>query len=120
MKYLKTFEEKSKGQEIIYTFKTKAKSGKYDYTIHILQGKPKYDETNGYSYNGLVISIDSTPGSWYISTFLHYTPDSKYKNTIHINGNDWVVTNGREIAEELEDWLKYQYPVYKDVKKYNL
>ena len=32
---IKTYEEKSKGKEIVYTFKNKAKSDKYEYTVHL-------------------------------------------------------------------------------------
>ena len=120
MKYIRTYEEKKMGQDVVYTFKTKAKSGKYEYDIHLLQGNPKYDNTNVYSYNGLVLSIDTTPGGWYVSTFLHYNPSNQYNNTISISGNDWICTNRREIREELLEWLENVYPVYQDLNKYNL
>lgn len=120
MKYIKTYEEKSKGEEIVYTFKTKAKADIYEYDVHLLQGDPKYDETNGYSYSGLILSIDNTPGSWYVSTFLHYHPNKTHNKIIIDGGNNWVVENGLEIEKELKEWIENQYPVYKNVKKYNL
>ena len=120
MKYIQTYEETKRGQEVVYTFKTKAKSGPYEYNIHLLQGDPRYDKTNGHSYNGLILSIDTTPGSWYVATYLHYSPNSKYSNTISISGNDWICTNRREITEELLEWIENVYPVYQNVNKYNI
>lgn len=120
MKHLKTYEEKSKNKEIVYTFKTKAISsespeGKYEYTIHLLQGDPKYT----HDYNGLVLSIDKTPGSWYLDTFLEYGSDYD-GDLISISGDDWYCTNRKEIMEELNNWLKNEYPYYTKTKKYNI
>lgn len=129
MKYLKTFEEIDKGKNIVYTFKNKAISGthgQYKYIIYLLQGDPKYDKTNGYSYNGLVLSINGTPASWYVSTFLHYNEDYGDYATID-GGSQWTVTNMINIRRELLDWIKNEYPKYKEefemkqnVNKYNL
>ena len=120
MKYLKSYEEKSKGKEVVYTFKNKAKSDKYEYTVHLLQSESKYDETNGHSYNGLVISIDDTPASWYVSTFLHYNPNDYSDYTVIDGGSNWTVTNMLNIRRELKEWLKNEYPVYQNIKKYNI
>ena len=121
MKYLKTYEEKSRGKEIVYTFKTKAISGKYEYTVHLLEGKPDIDTTDGISYGGLVISIDNTPGSWYVATFLHYSPGSQYGNDIVIDGGqNWRCTNKQEIIKELKYWLDNYFIAWKESKKYNL
>lgn len=120
MKHLKTYEAINRDKKIVYTFNTKAKTnGGNEYNVHLLQGDPKYDETNGYSYNGLVISIDNTPGSWYVSTFLHYTADN-YSNIIHISGDDWICTNRLDIVSELRYWINNFYQVWKDSDKYNL
>ena len=120
MKYLKTYEEKSKGNNIVYTFKTKAKSGKNEYDVHLLKGNSEYDNTNGYSYNGLILSIDNTPGSWYVSTFLHYNPNNKHDTITIDGGSNWIVENGLEIEKELKYWIENIYPIYKNVNKYNL
>jgi len=117
MKYIKQYESR----EVIHTLKTKAKSGIYEYPVQLIESDSKYsDKTNGYSYNGLILSIAGTPGSWYLSSFLHYTPDSLYGNDIHISGDDWVCTNKQEILKELLPWVKNEYPMWKDLKKYNL
>ena len=120
MKYIKKYEEKKKGQDVVHTLKTKAKSGEYEYDVHILQGEAKYDETNGYSYNGLVISIDTTPGSWYVSTFLHYNPGFVHNKIVIDGGQNWVVDNGLEVENELKEWLENEYPYLSAANKYNL
>lgn len=121
MKYIKKFEATSRGQKIVYTFQTKAKSGNnHEYTIHLLEGDPKYDETNGITYDGLVISFESTPGSWYVTTFLHYGSDSQRGNIISISGNDWICTNKQEIIKELKDWIDNRFPIWREIEKYNL
>ena len=121
MKYLKKYEEKSRGQKIVYTFNTKAICGKYEYAIHLLQGSPKFDRTDGISYDGLVISIDTTPASWYVATFLHNQPDSQYGDEIMIDGGqNWKCTNKQEIIKELKNWINNYYIIWKESKKYNL
>lgn len=129
MKFLKTYEERNKGKDVVYTFKAKAISGKYEYAVHILNDDKRqdnvrkdgtnYDETNGHSYDNLVISIDTTPGMWYVATFLHYNEGDK-GDTISIQGNDWICTNRIEIEEELKEWIKNEYPFWRELKKYNL
>ena len=123
MKHLKTYESQSKGRDIIYTFNAKARTltefGKYEYTVHLLQGNSKVDNNDGYSYDGLVISIDDTPGSWFVSTFLHYNSILNISDKINIDGS-WTCTNRREIREELLEWLKNEYPTWKASKQYNL
>jgi len=122
MKYLKTYEEKSRGEEIVYTFKTKAISGNgYEYNVHLLEGNPKYDTTNGISYNGLVLSIEGTPGSWYVATFLHNQPGCQYGNEIMIDGGqNWKCINKQEIIKELKYWLDNYFIAWKESKKYNI
>jgi hypothetical protein len=123
MKHLKSYEALSRGKEIVYTFKEKAitvsGNNRYEYTVHLLQDNPKYDNTKGYSYNGLVISIDTTPGSWYVSTYLHYNPDND-SDWGSISGNEWLYSNRRNIKRELLEWIKNEYPYYQELKKYNL
>jgi hypothetical protein len=118
----KLYEEKSRDKEIVYTFKTKAvSSGNYEYPIHLLEGNPKFDTTNGISYNGLVISIDKTPGSWYVATFLHNQPGSQYGNDIMIDaGQNWKCTNKQEIIKELKYWLDNYFIGWKEGKKFNI
>ena len=120
MKYLKTFEEKSKNKEIVYTFKNKVKSSKYEYIVYLLQGESKYDNTNGYSYSGLVLSIDNTPASWYVSTVLHYNTNDYIDYAVIDGGSNWIVTNMINIRRELKEWLKNEYAIYLSVNKYNL
>lgn len=110
MKHIKSFERISRGKEVIHTLNTKAKSKQYEYTVDILQGESKYD-----TLDGLILSIDTTPGSWYVSTFLE-NPG----NEISISGNDWICTNKQEITKELKAWLENEYPMWKDSKKYNV
>lgn len=120
MRYIKKFEATSRGRKIVYTFKTKAKSGNHEYTIHLLEGDPKYDETNGITYDGLTISFEGTPGSWYVTTFLHYSPDSQKYDEISISGRDWICTNKQEIIKELKEWINDVYPIWREIEKYNL
>jgi hypothetical protein len=129
MKYLKTYEERNKGYEVVYTFKAKAISGKYEYAVHILYNDDRkdfvrkdgtnYDETNGHSYDNLSISIATTPGMWYVATFLHYNPND-HSDKIHIDGDNWICTNRWEIENELKDWIKNEYPFWRASQKYNL
>lgn len=116
---------KSKGHDIVYTFKEKAisysdedRSVVYKYTVHLLQGNNKYDLSNGHSYNGLIISIEDTPGSWYVSTYLHYTENDRLDYG-SING-DWLYYNKINIKKELVDWIENVYPYYQEIHKYNL
>lgn len=128
MKYIKQFEkivngvEFINGHEVVYKLQAKAISGKYEYNVYITKTDPPgNDETNGYSYDGLCLSIDNTPGTWYLATFLHYNPREEYRDNIVIDGGqNWICTNGREIVKELKFWLETQYPMWRDLKKYNL
>jgi len=118
MKYLKYFENKNKGSDIIYTFKTKAIShgNKEDYTynVHILKGDTKYPD----KFGNFVLSIESTPGSWYVSTLMD--SGSFYRNTAVIDGGqNWTVDNWDEVSKEFFEILpKLEMMVQAD--KYNL
>jgi hypothetical protein len=128
MKYIKTYEEQNKGSEVVYTFKAKAYSGKHVYDVHILNSDrykndikkngSNLDETDGHSYDNLIISIANTPGSWFIATYLHHSPDDN-RDEIGVQG-DWICTNGREIKRELKDWLRTEFPYWKETHKYNV
>lgn len=113
----KIFEKNDKGKEIIYTFInkaiTKSEYGKMEwkYDVNILLEKPMmYD--NGYKY---ILSIESTPGAWYVNTLLDQQSNS---NRISIQG-DWYCDNWQEIMEELLEILpSLDSMIYS--KKYNL
>jgi len=80
----KIFENKDRGKEIIYTFKNKAitYSGEkvYYYNVNIIYND---NSSMGYDY---ILSIQGTPGSWYIKTLLE--GNSKYANKFSIQGDD--------------------------------
>ena len=110
IKNFKLFESKSKGKEILYTFKTKAKinNGKKEYTVHIL------DSNDNYNLGKYIISIDGSPGAWYVDTFLENRND-----IIHLMGNEWVVTGGFKIYDELV-YILPKLEKIKKAKKYNI
>ena len=104
-------EAQDKGMNVVYTFKTKAQTEELNYhdrgekihehNVHIIQGKPVGED----KFNGLILSIEDTPGYWYLSTLLE-EPSALNYNEIAIDGGaKWYCTNWQEIAKELEQWL---------------
>jgi hypothetical protein len=101
-------EETDKGREIIYTFKTDAitetmgdpNKKQYRHPVHLIEGTMKYTPT----YNGVVLSISDTPGSWYVDTLME--GDAKYNNIMYIDfGAKWICSNWSEIMKELNEWI---------------
>ncbi len=107
----KIFEINDKGDNVIYTLKTKAKSisntKTYEYNVNILNSK-----------NGLTLSIETTPGAWYIKTLLE-EPSALNYDKLSISGSEWMCDNWSDIAKELIGVLpKLELMVQAD--KYNL
>lgn len=104
----KIFEKQDKGEEVVYTLNTKAISeGEYEYNVNITKANDKY-----------VLSIENTPGSWYLETLLD-EPNALYFDTLSIDGNDWKIGNWREVAKELKELIP-NLNTLTDIKKYNL
>jgi hypothetical protein len=116
MKYIKKYEKIDRNRKVIYTLKTKAYSGKdYYYNVNIISDNDNSMVKKGYKY---ILSIENTPGSWYIKTLLE--GNSMNSSVISIQGNEWFCYNWDEIMKELkEDVLPY-LETYDDVEKYNL
>lgn len=99
--------ELHKGNKIIGKLKTKA--------IHInRRWDRKKSESDVFitqgclidkQFKGLILSIDDTPGAWYIDTLFHWGEPAIHYNEISINGN-WICINWQEIVSELKIWLK--------------
>lgn len=124
----KIFENKDKGSNVIYTLKTKAETLSnnkiYKYNVNITLDNKKTElfqklRADGYD---LVLSIEGTPGSWYLKTLLD-SSTLKYSNRISIHGNYWYCVNWQEIYKELieiEPFLLDIADSYEDAEKYNL
>lgn len=119
MKHIKTNineflnESKDKGSEIIYTFKNKVYTLDYEgnkksiYNVYLIKNfndDKKYD----FGYDNLVLSIESTPGSWYVSTLLeNYDKDSEKDTSSDFDyfvidgGQRWIAYNKHSIMKEL-------------------
>lgn len=104
MKHLKLFEEVDRGKEIVYTLKTKAISlgdkKNYEYNVNIIQGERKFPD----EYDSLILSIQETPGAWYVSTLMD--GDSFYRDKAVIDGGlRWYVDNWADISKEFLEIL---------------
>jgi hypothetical protein len=114
----KIFEDKDRGTEIIYTFKNKAitfgREKPYYYNVNILYFDKPSMIKNGYDY---VLSIQGTPGSWYVKTLLE--GNSKHSNIFSIQGDDWYCDNWQDIYKELIEILPI-LDTMRATKKYNL
>jgi len=96
-----------RGKEVIYKFKTDAitetmgsRDGKqYSHPVYLIEGNPKYAPI----YNGVVLSINNTPGSWYVDTLME--GDAKNNDIMYIDyGAKWICSNWSEIMKELNEW----------------
>jgi len=101
-----------KGKEIIYTFKVKAESSSPSYNnipsqnIFLTKGKPIGEDR----FNGVILSIENTPGSWYLETLYFFShPSAIDYDTMSING-EWRCTNWIEIMNELKHWVHKWIP----------
>lgn len=100
-----------KGKKIIYSFKTKAYSKEsphgdiYTHNVQLTQGKPIGNDM----FNGIVLSIQNTPGSWYLDTLYNFhNPSSTEYDTMSIYGN-WICTNWSDIMDELKDYVSKNF-----------
>jgi hypothetical protein len=134
MKKLKNYknflnESKSKGKEIVYTFKNKSyslsddKTKKHDYNVHILKNFED-DEKYDFGYDNLILSIESTPGSWYVSTLLeNYDKDSEKDTSPDFDyfvidgGQKWYGYNKHAIMKELIEVVSDLPKLWSDYKK---
>jgi hypothetical protein len=101
-----------KGDQIVHTLTVKAKSNsKHEYPVHITQGKKLRGD---YQFKGLILSIEDTPGSWYIDTLFNFsTPPAISYPEISIHGRDWLCVNWQEVMKELRTWLVANEYIYK-------
>jgi hypothetical protein len=97
-----------RGREVIYEFKTDAitetmgsRDGKqYRHPVYLIEGNPKYAPI----YNGVVLSISDTPGSWYVDTLME--GNARHSNIMYIDfGAKWICSNWSEIMKELNEWI---------------
>jgi len=97
-----------RGKEVIYEFKTDAiteiqdsRDGKqYRHPVYLIGGDPKYAPI----YNGVVLSINNTPGSWYVDTLME--GNARNSNIMYIDfGQKWICSNWSEIMKELNEWI---------------
>jgi hypothetical protein len=97
-----------RGSEVIFKFKTDAitetmgsRDGKqYRHPVYLIEGNPKYAPI----YNGVVLSISDTPGSWYVDTLME--GNTKNSNIMYIDyGAKWICSNWSEIMIELNEWV---------------
>jgi len=114
----KIFEATERGKEIVYTLNTKAitysGSAVYKYNVNILQGGSEYPD----KYDHLILSVEGTPGSWYISTLMEH--GSFYRNKAVIDGGqNWTVDNWDEVSKEFLEILP-ELKVRIEANKYNL
>lgn len=106
---IKTFENFSdpkmdKGKEIIYTFTKQAITSEngdkeFKHNVYLIKGKALKDD----KFGGIILSVEDTPGSWYLDTIFNYSSSLNY-DTMSING-DWVCVNWKEIMTELKSWV---------------
>jgi len=119
MKNLKTFENfTERGKDIIYTLNTKAitYSGNkvYEYNVHILAGVDQFPD----EYDNLILSVEGTPGAWYISTLMEY--GSFYHDKAVIDGGqNWTIDNWSEVSKEFLEILP-ELKIRIEANKYNL
>jgi hypothetical protein len=115
IKKFKIFES-IREQEILYTLKTKAKttSGDKVYEYDVVFYKGEYDD----EYGGLVLSIETTPGSWYLSTLLE-NDNIRYQDEISISGSDWMCDNWKDVISEVFEILP-TLEILISAKKYNI
>lgn len=106
-RFKKGIDENIGTRETIYTFKTNAitktlgdSDKEYTHPVHLIQGNPKYAPI----YDGIVLSIDGTPGSWYVDNLMEGS--TKNSNYIYIDmGAKWICSNWSEIMRELREWI---------------
>jgi len=126
----KIFENKDKGKDVLYTLKTKA--------IHYINVGRFYDKSTsiGRQYNvnviydgefsdtgyNAILSIETTPGSWYIKTL--EDNGALDFDRISIQGDNWYCDNWKDVCDELkEDVLPILDTLIEtmvDSKRYNI
>ena len=98
----KIYEAKDRGKEIVYTFKTKAKTYSktevYEYNVNILLSEDEYSN----KYGAFILSIEGTPGSWYLSTLIEGDSFSHDKAIID-GGQNWTIDNWSEVSKEFHE-----------------
>lgn len=113
-------EAMDKGKPIIYTFKTEALTGDWirmndanlrSSSVHLIQGKA----LRGDPFGGVILSIQDTPGSWYVDTIVgeEGKPAAIHDRTIQINGPHWICTNWQDIMGELKLWIESKHFNYR-------
>lgn len=105
-------------REVIYTFKTKAithgENKDYEYTVKILQGKSEFHD----DFDHMILSVENTPGSWYLSTLMEH--DSFHKSYAVIDGgSNWTIDNWDKISKEFFEILP-KLEMIIQTNKYNL
>lgn len=98
---------RDKGDKILYTLKTKAvDTNGNKYTVYITEGKDLGND----KYHGMALSISETPGQWYLDTLLEKGMPT---GELSIYGNDWILTNIKELLIEALQLIKQPYTMKK-------
>jgi hypothetical protein len=128
MKHLKTYENVVPEKKIVYTLETKAISKTKEWEEktyqHIVDIRTSWAEPNPTKVGELVLNIQGTPASWYISTLLEGIEKRKkglyqdFYNKISIDG-DWMCINYNDIMNELISILP-DLEIYVSQNKYNV
>lgn len=100
----------NKGRTVIYQFSTQAisRDTKWDkkdefstHNVYLTRGDKLKDD----KFNGVILSIEDTPGAWYVDTLYEYhNPPAIDYDTMSIYGT-WICTNWSEIMKELKKWV---------------
>jgi hypothetical protein len=93
-----------KGNEIVHTFETQVIDDKLrKHIVHITQGKLLKSQER---FNGLILSIEDTPGAWYIETLYTFHGEDSLNWERHSIWGNWECINWREVMNELKDYVK--------------
>jgi len=98
----KIFENIDRGKDIVYTFRTKAithsKNRDYEYNVNIILSEDKYSD----KFGKFILSVEGTPGAWYLSTLIENDSFSHNKAIID-GGQNWTIDNWDEVSKEFHE-----------------
>jgi hypothetical protein len=72
------------------------------YPVHILMDNESHVE---YGLGGLLVQIDNTPGTYYLSTFMETSSDRLCVQGGDSMNDDWTVENLNAVKAEINAWL---------------
>lgn len=106
----------SKGCEILATLGTVTDNHGHTYDVHLLGKYPGTRPSQGDPYKGASISVDNTPGSWYVKTLAVQPSDG-----ISIDyGQGWEIPSGMlQIINKAVTWFDDAEPDMRENPKKN-